>query len=227
MVAKRKQSRAMREADIYGGDPRLLPVYSVGEVAHHLRLHPSTVRSWVQARGGLIVPADGKGALLSFQNLTEVHVMSLLRTYEISAQKIRRAAEYLRQRLDTEHPLAEVQITTDHRELFTDVFGTLVAVTGKQPGQAAIEPVLARYLERIEREHGQLARLYPLIHGDARPVVIDPRRKSGAPYLVELGVETHALASRYRSGETAKAIAADYDTSPELILQALRYERAA
>jgi uncharacterized protein (DUF433 family) len=153
--------------------------------------------------------------------------MSLLRRYKTSAQRIRGAVEDRRERLATEHPLAEVQIETDHRELFANVFGTLVAVSGKRQGQIAIEPVLARYLARIEREHGQLARLYPLVKDDTRPIVIDPLRKSGAPYLVEFGVETHALASRHRGGESVKEIAADYGTSPEVILEALRYERAA
>lgn len=211
----------------YGGDPRLLPIYTVGEVAHHLCLASSTVRPWVQAGGGIIVPADGKGARLSFQNLTEVHVMSLLREYNISTRKIRVGIQYLRATHHTEHPLAEVQLKTDRKDLFASL-GMLVALTGKHQGQVAIEPVLARYLERIERdESGMLARLYPLVDGDARPVVIDPLRKSGAPYLAALGVETHALASRYRGGDSVEEIAEDYDAPVELIQQALKYERAA
>jgi uncharacterized protein (DUF433 family) len=212
-------------SQFYGGDPLLTPLYSVHDVAHHLRLPASSVRLWTKSRGGVIVPADRKGVKLSFQNLTEVHVLSVLRNYHIPLRRIRAAISELREGLDTEHPLAEVQLETDRKDIFAWVFGTLVAVTGEHRGQAAIRPVLDRYLKRIERDDGQLLRLYPLVKGEDRSVAIDPLRRFGKPYVVELGVETAAIASRFRAGEKIKAIAADFDATVGQIKQALRFER--
>jgi uncharacterized protein (DUF433 family) len=210
----------------YGGaDPLLKPIYSVGDVAHHLRLPTSTVRSWVRAPANVIVPADGKGSMLSFQNLTEVHVLSALRAYKIPLRKICRAIAFLRDELNTDHPLAEVELETDRREIFALVLGTLVCVSGN-PLQGELRPVLEKYLERVERDHGHLLRLYPLVDGDERTIAIDPLRRSGAPYLVGVGVETSAIASRFKAGEKIKELAKDYDATPAQITEALRYERA-
>jgi uncharacterized protein (DUF433 family) len=222
-VTPRKASSERLE--FYGGDPLLIPLYSVHDVAHHLRLPASSVRQWTRSQGGVIVPADRKGEKLSFQNLSEVHVLSVLRGYHLPLRKIRGAIQELRVGLKTEHPLAEVQLETDRKDIFAWVFGTLVAVTGDHRGQVAIRPVLAKYLERIERERGQLLRLYPLVKGEDRSVAIDPRRRFGKPYLVELGVETSAIASRYRAGESVRSIAKDFDASTDQIKRALRFEQ--
>ena len=214
-------------------DPRLVPIYSVGEVAHHLRVPPSTVRSWVKSRGGptpfqrVIIPDDRKGSRLSFRNLIEVHVLSSLRDYRIPLPRIRKAIGYLRNEFGTDHPLADVGLSTDHRDIFVRYLDFLIAVT--KEGQVAFRPVIERYLDRIERdEEGLFRRLYPFVtQADTdRFIAIDPRRKFGRPYLVGAGVETSAIASRYRAGETVIDLAEDFETTKEQIEGALRFEKA-
>lgn len=232
------QENGTGNAGIYGGvDPRLAPTYSVNEVAHHLGLPPSTVRSWVKSRGGssafqrVIIPADGQGSLLSFQNLTEVHVLSALRSYEVPLPKIRDAIGWLREIVGTPHPLADVEMQTDSKDVFARLFGTLVLASKKQnasQGQIAIAPVLARYLSRIDRKDGALRRLYPFLgdNDDRRIIAIDPLQKFGKPYLVDVGVETSAVASRFRAGESIDDLAKDFDATEEQISGALHFERA-
>jgi uncharacterized protein (DUF433 family) len=221
--------------DIYGGkDPRQVPIYSVSEVAHHLRLARTTVQSWVRSRGGpapfarVIVPDDkGLGQRLSFRNLVEVHVLSSLRGYDIPMPRVREAIGFMRDLFATDHPLADIQIHTDRAEIFVKYFGAIVTVS--RGGQTALGPVVEQYLERIERDKaGLLQRLYPFVkdRDTARAVAIDPRRKFGRPYLVEVGVETSVIAGRYRAGEKIAAIAADFDTTKDLIERALRFEQA-
>ena len=219
-----------KELKFYGGDPRLLPLYSVGEVSHHLGLASSTVRSWVKDRGEpkpferVVIPADGKGSMLSFQNLIEIHVLSSLRGYDIPLPKVRDAIGYLRLTFDTEHPLADIELHTDRNDIFVRYLGGLVSLTTH--GQVAIEPVVERYLQRIERSDGVLARLYPFVGPEvaARPVAIDPLRKFGRPYLVGVGVETVSIANRFHGGDSVEDLALDYGATPELILHALRFE---
>lgn len=219
--------------DIYNGaDPMTVPLYSIGEVAHHLRIPPSTVRAWVKSRGGsapfrrVIVPDDdGSGSRLSFRNLVEVHVLSSIRGERIPLPKVREAIGLLRQWHDTDHPLADVQLHADATDLFVRHLDAFLAVT--RGGQAAIGPVVDRYMKRIERdEAGLLERLYPFVDGDDRIVAIDPRRRFGKPYLVGAGVETSAVLSRYRAGDSIAALARDFDTTEDEIKGALRFESA-
>lgn len=221
--------------DLYKGqDPRTVPVYSVGEVAHHLRLPASTVRAWVRSRGGpspfqrVIVPDDGVGSRLSFQNLVEIHVLSSLRTYEIPLPRIREAIGFMRKQFDTAHPLADIQLLADGTDIFAHLLDAYIAVT--RGGQVALKPVIERYLHRIERdENGLLRRLYPFVDekGTARIIAIDPRRKFGRPYLVDAGVETSAVVSRYRAGESVAELARDFNTTKASIEGALRFENVA
>lgn len=218
--------------DFYRGqDPRTMPVYSVGEVAHHLRIPASTVRAWVKSRGGpspfarVIVPDDGRGSRLSFQNLVEVHVLSSLRSYDIPLPRIREAIGFMRKQYDTEHPLADIQLLADGTDIFAHLFDAYIAVT--RGGQVALKPVIEKYLHRIERdEKGLLRRLYPFVRDNSaeRIIAIDPRRKFGRPYLVDAGVETSAIVSRYRAGESVEELARDFNTTKASIAGALRFE---
>ena len=221
--------------DIYSGqDPRSLPVYSVNEVAHHLRLPASTVRAWVRSRGGpspferVIVPDDGKGSRLSFQNLVEIHVLGSLRQYDIPLPRIREAIGFMRKQFGTDHPLADIQLHTAGTDIFAHYFDAFIAVT--RGGQVALKPVIEKYLRRIERdEKGLLRRLYPFVDakGAERVIAIDPRRKFGRPYLVDAGVETSVIVSRYRAGESVSERARDFNTTKSSIEGALRFENAA
>lgn len=63
-------------------DPRECPAYTVSEVAHYLTLPPATVRYWAVGRGGsapLIDVPRRDPTLLSFLNLTELHVLAAIR----------------------------------------------------------------------------------------------------------------------------------------------------
>lgn len=206
--------------DIYGGkDPRQVPIYSVSEVAHHLRLPRSTVQAWVRSRGGpapfrrVIVPDDGRGSMLSFRNLVEIHVLSALRN-TIPLPRIRGALGFMRQHFGTDHPFVD------------DLDSWPALMSG---GQLGLKPIVERQLERVEHDEAGLPqRLYPFVSDcDARKVVaIDPRRKFGRPYLVGAGVETSIIASRRRAGESVASLATDFDTTKDRIKGALRFEEA-
>jgi uncharacterized protein (DUF433 family) len=119
---------------------------------------------------------------------------------------------------------------TDSAHVFARVFGTLVLAStkpGAAQGQIAIGPIVERYLSRIDRTGGVLRRLFPFVGDDERRVVaIDPFQKFGKPYLVDVGVETAAVASRFRAGESIEHLARDFDATEDQISGALRFEGA-
>src|SRR4051812_14438283 len=117
---------ARSHIDIYGGrKPTDIPLYTLPEAAHHLRLPTNTVRSWVSGRGyettngrrrssPIVRPADQDGLLLSFGNLTELHVLSAIRkVHHVTLAKVRAAVDFMRNELKTEHPLLEKGLLTD------------------------------------------------------------------------------------------------------------------
>lgn len=112
---------------LYAG-PQVLevPLYSVFEAARYLQIPENTLRSWVSGRayplrsGGsrrsepVIELADAEKSRLSFNNLTEAHVLDALRRqYQVELPQIRRAVNYLREQFRTQHPLVHHQMLTD------------------------------------------------------------------------------------------------------------------
>lgn len=226
--------------DIYGGkDPQALPLYNTTDVARMLLVPRSTVRTWafrVRGKDGLyrvpvIDAADRKNGLLSFENLVELHVLSSLRRgHQIPLPTIRKAVRYLQTELGTRHPLSSEQMYTDGADLFVERLGQLIGAS--QEGQHALTEVLRPYLDRVERDHEKLLRLYPVtnVHGKVpdpespRTIGIDPRMRFGKPYVVECGIETEVFADRWHAGETIEDMVKDFQITREAVEEALRYE---
>ncbi len=227
----------MTKIDIYGGkSPRDIPLYTVPEAARVVRVNAATLRTWVLGRSystragkkpwaPLIDVADRKAGLLSFTNLVEVHVLSTLRDKKVRVDKIRSATDFIRGRMGTEHPLADVDAHTDCVDIYVEYFGQL---TNASTSQTALRPVVQRYLERISRnEKGLATGLFPITRDDAespRSVSIDPWHKFGRPVLVSTNIETSAIADRFLAGESHASIASDFRIAEGDVEEAIRFE---
>lgn len=218
-----------------------VPAYTIAEAASYLAIPASTVRSWVQGRDyqvqgpktkrfqPVILAAAPADKLLSFENLIELYVLGALRReHHVALSGIRSAVARLRKETRDDHPLASNDLFTDRRSLFVKRWGTLVNIS--EDGQTAMEEVLGRYLERVERTPKKLPiRLFPLtrdeIEESPSQVAIDPRYRFGRPFIIDCGVETSIIAERFRAGDSVKHLKKEYGTSGEAIEEALRYEQ--
>jgi len=224
--------------DIYGGKhPRDLPLYSVADAARIVRVSPATLRSWVLGRRyptregarlweALVRIADPRTARLSFTNLVELHVLSLLRGKKVQVNRIRSATRFIRKEMGTEHPLADVDTHTDQVHIYVEFFGQLVNAS---QAQAALRPIVERYLTRIERdERGLARRLFPSTRdGDElgpRLIVIDPQLRFGRPLIARTNIETSAVAERFQAGESWTELADDFAVNEASIAEAVRFE---
>ena len=229
-----------QSSDFYGNvDPRDLPVYSVGEAAHHLHLPAGTVAAWVlgkkyvtqvgvQRSKPLVEIEDRQRNLLSFRNLTELHVLSAIRrVHGVKMKVVRSAVKFLRMQFHSRHPLIEREMLTDGKDLFIHYYGSLVNIS--MNGQRAMREILDQFLKRIDWEHNVPVRLYPLagreVDDAARPVLIDPRIKFGKPCLAGTRISTSVIAERHKAGDSVEELAEDYGCSPAEITAGLRYER--
>lgn len=233
-MARRSTSSKPRAREVLNA-----PAYTIGEAAHHLRLPVATARSWLMGRPyqtgagrrrfePLIEIADQKKAMLSFRNLVELHVLSAIRReHQVRLPVVRAAIDYLKKRLQSPHPLADQQMSTDGIDLFVEHYGKLI--NASRQGQTAMKAVLGDFLERIERDpRGVAIRLYPFSgRQETRVVVIDPAVRFGRPCLRDTGIPTDVIVDRFDAGDTIAEIAQDYGCEARQIEEAIRFERSA
>ena len=219
-------------------DPREVPAYSLAEAAYYLGIPVATLRSWVLGRdypvtdgtrrfAPILEIADRKHKRLSFINLVEAHVLTALRReHAIQLPKVRKAVAYLRNQLQSQHPLADQQFETDELDLFVQKYGQLINIT--RDGQLAMRNVLQSFLKRVKRDaQGAPVKLYLFVRGAVEEpfaVVVDPAVSFGRPVLEGTGIPTEILAQRYKAGDSLEALADDYGRPKEEIEEAIRYE---
>ena len=216
-------------------DPRQLPCYPVSEVARYLEVPATTVRYWSVGRGNyepLTAAASHPPTLLSFLNLTELHVLAAIRRrHGVKMQSVRRAIQYLadrsRSELEARHPLISRELETDGLDLFIEEYGKLINIS--QEGQTVIREVVRAALRRIERgPEGMPVKLYPFtreaIENAPAMIVIDPRLSAGRPVIAGTGLATQVIAERYKAGESVRELAYDYGREQAEIEEAIRCE---
>lgn len=217
--------------NIYGGsNPIDVPAYTAAAVAHHLHLPEPTVRYWAFGRDAtkaIIAAADAGARLLSFRNLVELHVLSVVRReHRVALKEIRNAITYLGREFGSEHPLSDEHMLTDGKYLFIRKIGNLI--NASKHGQLAAERLLEAHLQRIERDDlAQPKRLFPFTReklDGPRMVAIDPRVQFGRPCLVGSGVPTDMIAQRFKAGDSMALLAEDYRRKVDEIEEAIRYE---
>ena len=219
-------------------DPRELPAYTISEAAHYLAVPAATIRYWSVGRDDyaplIEVPAHAP-TLLSFLNLTELHVLAAVRrTHEVKMPSIRRAIRYLashaRHRTDKRHPLLSRELETDGLDLFIEQYGQLINIS--RAGQTAMREIVSAALRRIDRDPAGIPiKLYPFTRSamDHTPtiVVIDPLLSAGRPVIAGTGLATQLIAERYKAGESISDLAYDYERGHEEIEEAIRCELQA
>ena len=228
-----------------------LPAYTISEVAHYLSIPVSTVRYWSVGRDDykplIQVPAFAP-VLLSFLNLTELHILAAIRReFVVPMPKVRQAIEYLENlavnQFEKQHPLIVHLLETDGFDLFVDQFESLISVSQygqfavreisvSQYGQFAVREIVDAALHRIEfNPTGVPVKLYPYTRPDisSAPVmiVIDPRLSAGRPVIAGTGITTSTIAERYKAGESINELARDYERNHEEIEEVIRCELKA
>jgi uncharacterized protein (DUF433 family) len=222
-----------------GRELREMPAYGIVEAAHYLGIPNATLTSWVVGRyyptgkgkrffRPIIELADKDQRLLSFENLVEAHVLDAIRrAHGVAFGRVRKAVEYVKNKLGSKHPLAEQKFVTDGVDLFVEAFGQLVNIS--REGQLAIKDLIETYLRRVERDQiGAPIRLYPFTRerkpDEPRIIVIDPAISFGRSVLAGTGIATTTIAQRYKAGESIEELAEDYGRSRSDIEEAIRCE---
>lgn len=220
-------------------DTRELPAYGITEAAHYLLVPRATLRSWVAGMSygtgserklfkPVIRPAATSPVALSFINLIEAHVLAAIRRrHRVDMPAVRRAIDFLKNKLGSPHPLADHKFETNGVDLFIERYGQFMSVS--EGGQLAVRELLEAHLRRIDRDDkGFPLRLYPFTRvgetDQPKNIVIDPFISFGRAVISGTGVSTELVAERFKAGESADELAHDYGCAREKIEEAIRCE---
>ena len=219
-------------------DPLELPAYTISEAAHYLVVPAATIRYWSVGRGQyepLIQVPRHVPTLLSFLNLTELHVLAAIRRkHEVKMPNVRKAIQYLAENaggaMDKRHPLISRTLETDGLDLFIERYGQLINIS--KTGQIAMRWAISEALRRIDRSPaGVPIKLYPFtrstIEDKPAMIVIDPKISAGRPVIAGTGLATQVLAERYKAGESIADLAHDYERENAEIEEAIRCDLPA
>lgn len=218
------------------------PAYRASEAARILALPVGTVSAWCfgqDYRHGdgtpkrfrrVIEPAQLTQRELSFVNLCELHLLSVIRRHHgVKLAKVRQAIDFLRQELGVARPLATQKFLTNGVVLFVEHAGHLLNVS--EQGQQALRADFESALARIEfSRDGNPVLLFPFTRNatlrdeQPRSVVVDPARSFGRPVVAGAFVRTEVIEQRFRAGDTIAEMADDYGVPAATIEEALRFE---
>jgi uncharacterized protein (DUF433 family) len=202
------------------------PLYTRYEAAKFVGLPPATAYGWIDP--GLITYANGR---LPFKVLVHLYVVSVLRRHhKVSMKKVRAAVKYLQQKHGLMYPLAEVEVSTDGRNVMTDSVGIVdQIINASDYGQQEFHDLVAPFLKRVKRLDGKAVKLFPVVNNNLlnQSICIDPTIQFGRPCIAGTRILTSIIAERLKAGEGIAELAKDYDLAQKEIRQAEAYERAA
>lgn len=200
------------------GDVREFPRYSISEAAFYVRIPRTTLHAWTHGQDyltktgvhrtfrPLITLADKENGLLSFYNLVEAHILRSTTERGVPFNNIRKALDFVQDKIPGKHPLLTHDFETSGKELFIQHLGQTINAT--RHGQSAFREVLERYLKLIPRDgYGLPIRVFPI---NSKRLAIDPMFSSGKPIVRDRGITASVLWGRNKSGEPIEAIAKDY-----------------
>ena len=213
---------------------KLLPAYSIAAAARFVDSSTSTLRAWFRGRsykvGGKsrhtspILPTSTQGNPISFIDLIEAHVLTLVRReYGIPMKNVKAAAETLQKLKGSLRFLAHEDFYADQKHLFLKIDDQLVSLSER--GQHVDQQIISKGLQQLNYgEDGFASRFYPAFRGvEQKDVFLDPEINFGRPCLAELGVSANVMADRFFAGETIANLAIDYGATRQQVETALRW----
>lgn len=210
-----------------------LPLFTPAEVAVHLGLPETTVRTWLGlAKAPAVVTYLGdkthpREASVPFIGLAEAFVLSAFRASGLPLQRIRPAVERLRAEVDLPHALANKRVLADGAEILYEygrehdgaVVKDLVVVRNQQ---VVFREIVDSYLRCITWADDGYSDALALPRYGAANVVVDPLRNFGQPMFAEGGTRLEDVLDLFFAGEPIDVVAHEYGVTREQVEAAVR-----
>jgi uncharacterized protein (DUF433 family) len=210
------------------------PIYSCGEAARLLQIHPETLRRWLEGseRAGVryppVIREEPVGSdVVTWGEFVEAGFLRGYRKRRVPLQKMRPFIDKARAEFGP-YPLAATKPLIDNGKLVyslqkqSGLDHRLYLVDADDEQIRWAEPV-KDFLERVEfNPAGAVSRFFPM--GTAVPVVIDPEVSFGVPQI--RGIRTELVAESVNAGEPLDMAARSWDLQIGEVEAALSWERS-
>jgi len=196
-------------------------VYLQADAALLTGLPRTTVRRWIQLeRGEADISAVADQPLVSFLDLISLRAVAAFRKLGLKMNQVRSGAQYMRDQLDIEYPLALEALKTDGVDMYFVQGAHLLAVDAG--GQVVAQEIVSRYLRDVVYE--SLAGNHRLATSwEPEGVSIDPRFQRGAPCVGGSRVQVALLHGYVNAGDSPERLADLFELDREDVRRALHW----
>ena len=202
-----------------------VPIYTAGEVARHLAMSTSTLRSWVRKEGLVLsVPTrTNRDPRIPFIGLAQAEMYRQLRGAGLSMQAITVGMRRAHQALG-ENMLKRGVLAHDAKDLLVNLGDDVDAEwTRARDMQGGLKGVIERSLTVLEWE-SDFPLAIQLAAYEGAKVIADPRFSSGHPIDAATGVRVDDLVNMFRAGDDIAMISKEYGVESALIETAIRVQ---
>lgn len=216
---------------------KVLPAYSLVDASRLLGLSESTLRRWfrgykytsnsVKKTVRPILPTlSESGEQISFIDLVEAHVFSLLRRqFRIPRQKIKAAAETLSEIKGSLISLAhrDFYVETQNKQLLIQLEEGLMSLSER--GQFVDKGIVSSGLEQLQYgDDGYASEFFPRIGNvEQREIVVSPSINFGRICIHRSGVSAEIIAARFKAGDSFADLIEDFKATTDEIEGAIRW----
>lgn len=205
-------------------------VYTVPQAAYLARLHPTTLRRWIDTERvdtpaiSRRLPDSPKGVVSFVDFIQLLAVRAIRRKKKVSLPKIRAVVQEAEKR-GVEYPFARRHtIFLLGNDLALKINDNLIWATGKDRDQQLMEPIVEPYLDDLGWDSSGLANSFsPLTNGTSK-IVLMPSQRLGAPVVDTCGYTVNALLEAVQSEGSIKNAAMMCEVEVDEIKLALRYD---
>lgn len=213
-------------------------VMGVREAARQLHIPASTLIYWLEGaeRQGTsydpILREEAAGhSDITWGEMVEARYLRAYRRKQVPMQRLRPFIATLRREFGAPYPLAHFKpFVNENRRLLLEAQESaglpdaLRVVYEVSSGQMILDSRVVEFLERVDfSDTYEAERMYPA--GRQSPVVMDPRKSSGA--AVVRGIRTEVLAELADADVPVDEIAEDFNLPVGVVKAALAYEWSA
>ena len=197
--------------------------YSSLEAAYYARLHPSTVRAWLNGR----LQSSKTPDKVNFHEFVQLLAVRELRNKGITLRTLRETIAFVRKHCAIEYPFASEKHETfvEGKQLFIHMQGEAYSfsASGKRAGQLNLQPIVELYMTKLEFDAQGLARKFIAHNHENQKITISPEEHYGQPILESNGHNAFVLAQAVQAEGGFDKAAAVYDLPPSSMIAAVDY----
>lgn len=197
--------------------------YSPLEAAYYAKLHPSTVRAWLNGR----LPVGRDASEVDFREFVQLLAVRELRIKGIPLGRIRDTIHYVREECGIAYPFAsrDHQTFIEGKQLFVRIAGESASfsASGRESGQLNIEPLVELYMTKLDFDDEGLARKFIAHDHENEKITICPDEHLGQPILAGYGHNAFVLANAVQAEGGFEAAAEVYGLPKSAMIAAFDY----